>query len=289
MEPAFFAEFSRPDGGAVWDPGTGRLRSGHTPPLDAQFAPGNGLEGLRIRDMLLVLDAGVQGLRRIGIEDRDGELQDDRARIHALVDEVDGAARDLRAIIQGLSPRLETRKRRQQRGVNIDNSPSKSTEQPLFYDPHEARQDDHVDPVVLQQLHRVLLRLAVEFCPERRAIDEVRGDIPCGCPLQDPRVRHVTEDAGHDSAQPLRIDRIQDRLEIRAAAGSDDAESDHRREILAARVRLRQVTCVPRLGGRSRLSIWNNRALARMSKMIPLACIVLSQGALVVDPIRTPV
>ena len=55
-----------------------------------------------------------------GVRQLDRALQDDRPGVDALVDEVDGDAEDLDAVVDRLLDRVETRERRQQRRMDVD-------------------------------------------------------------------------------------------------------------------------------------------------------------------------
>ena len=57
--------------------------------------------------MLDLEDAGGQGVDVVLRRDRDRALEDDRAVIDALVDEVDGRASDADAVLDGLTLRVE--------------------------------------------------------------------------------------------------------------------------------------------------------------------------------------
>jgi hypothetical protein len=57
--------------------------------------------------VLLLEDAGREGVCVVAFEDGDGFLQDDDAVVELLVDEVDGAAGDLDAVVEGLVLRVE--------------------------------------------------------------------------------------------------------------------------------------------------------------------------------------
>ena len=55
-----------------------------------------------------MLDAGVEGGGGVVVMNRDGLLGDDGAGVDALIDEMDGAAGDFHAVIEGLFPCLES-------------------------------------------------------------------------------------------------------------------------------------------------------------------------------------
>jgi hypothetical protein len=53
-------------------------------------------------------------------------LQNDHAVVHGLIDEMDAAARDFGAIVEGLLLRVEAGKRGQQRGMDVQNAVGKA-------------------------------------------------------------------------------------------------------------------------------------------------------------------
>ena len=55
-----------------------------------------------------MLDAGVEGGGVVVVVHRDGLLGDDGAGIDALIDEMDGAAGDFDAVVEGLFPCFES-------------------------------------------------------------------------------------------------------------------------------------------------------------------------------------
>ena len=62
----------------------------------------------RVEAMLLDEDPRRQRVLRVVVEDGHGGLQDDRPGVHALVDEVDGCAGDLDAVLEGLALGVQT-------------------------------------------------------------------------------------------------------------------------------------------------------------------------------------
>jgi len=58
--------------------------------------------GLGVDAMLLFQDTLGKGVFVVGVEDRDGGLQDDGAGVEIFVDKMDGAAGEFDAIVEGL-------------------------------------------------------------------------------------------------------------------------------------------------------------------------------------------
>ena len=69
--------------------------------------------------MLLLKDAGGEAGFVVGVEYRDCLLQNDGAVVEFFVDKVDSTARDLHTIGESLFLGLKSRKRRQQRRMNV--------------------------------------------------------------------------------------------------------------------------------------------------------------------------
>ena len=72
--------------------------------------------------MFFFEDAVGERVSGIGIEDRDGSLQDDRAAVQLLIHEVDRAAGNLDAMRPRLILGIETRKGGQQRRMDVENA-----------------------------------------------------------------------------------------------------------------------------------------------------------------------
>ena len=87
--------------------------SSHSASAAIQIARCHGLEDLGIEAMLLLQDSGGQGCLGVVVLDSDGCLRNDRTVVHFLVDEVNGDARDLVAMLQGLPLCMEALEGRQ--------------------------------------------------------------------------------------------------------------------------------------------------------------------------------
>ena len=71
--------------------------------------------------------------------------------VQVLVDKVHRAASHFHAIVEGLLLRVEARKRRQQRGMNVENAIGKRRHKLRRKQPHVAGQADQVDPCAVRQ------------------------------------------------------------------------------------------------------------------------------------------
>jgi len=78
--------------------------------------------GLGVDAMLLFQDALGKGVLVVGIENRDDGLKNYGAGIEIFVDEMDGAAGEFDAVIEGLPLRFEAGERRKERGMDIEDA-----------------------------------------------------------------------------------------------------------------------------------------------------------------------
>jgi hypothetical protein len=66
----------------------------------------------------------------VAVEDGDGGLDDDGAGVEAFVDEMDGAAGEFYAVLQGLELGLEAGEGGQQRGVDVEDAVGEALDEP---------------------------------------------------------------------------------------------------------------------------------------------------------------
>jgi len=78
--------------------------------------------GLGVDSMFLFQDALGKGVLVVGIEDRNGGLQDDGACVEIFVDEMDGAAGEFHAVVERLLLGFEAGEGREERGMNIEDA-----------------------------------------------------------------------------------------------------------------------------------------------------------------------
>lgn len=78
--------------------------------LDADFLASDGGDAFGKKFVFRDLNSFVEGFMRVVVEDGDGLLGDDRAGINAGINEMDGAASDFYAMIEGLFPGFEAGK-----------------------------------------------------------------------------------------------------------------------------------------------------------------------------------
>lgn len=75
--------------------------------LDLVAAGSDAGDGFRVSDVFFGEDAIGEGVGIVCGEDGDGALEDDDAVVEVLVDEVDGAAGELNAVVEGLGLGVE--------------------------------------------------------------------------------------------------------------------------------------------------------------------------------------
>ena len=91
-------------------------------------------------------------------------------------------------------------------------------------DAHEAREDDGVDPGVLEDLDAVLFRGVRELRLPRRAVEELARDVVLARTVQDLRVREVREHDLDLRVERARFDRVDDGLHVRAGTRPQNAQ-----------------------------------------------------------------
>ena len=82
--------------------------------------------GLGVDAMLLFQDALGKGVLVVGVENRDGGLENDGAGVEIFVDEVDGAAGKFYAVFEGLLLRFEAGEGWEKRGMDIQDALGKA-------------------------------------------------------------------------------------------------------------------------------------------------------------------
>jgi hypothetical protein len=123
-------------------------------------------DGFRVEVPFGLLDAGVEGGGGVVVVHGDGLLGDDGAGIDALIDEVDGAAGDFHAVIEGLFPGFEAGEGGEERGMDVDDAVGEGAEEFAFQDAHETGEDDKIDLGVLEDGDEAAFGLFVELGAE---------------------------------------------------------------------------------------------------------------------------
>ena len=196
----------------------------HPAALDGEPAGGEERKRLGERLVLLDLDARVQGLGRVVLEDRHRLLHDDGAGVRSGVDEMNRHARDLASVVERLGPAVDARERGEKRGVDVEDAVRERGEQLGLDDAHEAREHDSVDASALQELDAAVFRRAFQLRLPRRAVEVLAGNAVLLRTVEDLRVRDVREDEAYVCIKRARFDRVDDGLHVRARAGPENSE-----------------------------------------------------------------
>ncbi len=101
-----------------------------------------------------------QRLRGVIVQHRHRPLQDDRPGVDARIDQVDGAARKLDPMFDGLSMGVKPGKSRQERGVDVDDPPFKPAHKRFGQDAHITGEDDPLGAGALDLLGEQVVVLA---------------------------------------------------------------------------------------------------------------------------------
>ena len=107
-------------------------------------------DGLAVGNVLLLEDAFGEGVSVVAVEYGDEFLEDDGSVVELLVDEVDGAAGDLNAVVEGLSLGVETREGREQRGVDVEDALREGLDKAWREKAHVACEANQVDAMLLE-------------------------------------------------------------------------------------------------------------------------------------------
>ena len=203
------------------------------PSTPNRLAPFDKYPALRHRDD----DAGIEGgfnpldplvkrRRRVRRQNRNGVLCDDRSAVDALVDEMHRAAGDFHAVIEGLFPGFQSRKRGKQGGMNVDDSIRESAEEFTFQDAHESGEHDEIDPRLLKSLDVGLFRVVIEFGAEFAGGDVFRRQPPFAGSRQNSGVGNIAENNRDLGEGGSGANGIGDRDHVRALAGTEDTDAE---------------------------------------------------------------
>ena len=146
-------------------------------------------------------------------------LKQDRAAVHALVDEVDGHARHLHAVLDRLLDRAEPGERGKQRRMHVHDPPGEAADEARREQLHEPGEHDELHLALLEPAGERLVALgSVGLVGQRehRRLDPR----PLG-PLEPASVRAARHDA--DDLDPVpAVHVVDERLEVRPLARDQD-------------------------------------------------------------------
>ena len=151
----------------------------------------------------------------------DRALEHDRPGVHARVDEVHRHTEDLHPVLEGLLDRAHAREGRQQRGMDVEDPVGEARHEAGVEDRHVAGEHHELDPLLGQPVaHGGVARGAR---PELRAQEDPRRHARGPGALERARRGLI---AGHgDDLDLAAVDAVEQRLEVRALARGEDADS----------------------------------------------------------------
>lgn len=186
--------------------------------------PGEGGEdGGGVEDVLLNLNAGVEGLRGIAGEDGYKGLHDDLAAVHAGIDVMDGAAGLGDSGLESLLPGLNAGEVRKECGVNVENAVGERLQEGLFDEPHEAGQANQVYAEGLQLSRDLGLQLKRKLVFVTAAVHILGRDTAAASTLQDESILMIGENDDDLGIQTPIIDGVEDGLTVAAATGPQNS------------------------------------------------------------------
>ena len=119
--------------------------------FETRLAGGKQPQRIGIDAVLYPKDSRRQRLRRVVIGDRNRALHQDRTGIGFRNDKMHGGAGNLHAGAQRLALRVEPRKRRQQRRMNVEHAAIPALHEFGRQQPHESAEANQLDPMLLQR------------------------------------------------------------------------------------------------------------------------------------------
>jgi hypothetical protein len=179
-----------------------------------------------IKLVLRLLNARVQSFRSVGIQHRHRFLAQDRPGINTGIDQMDGATGHFNAVIESLFPCFQTRERRQERGVDIDDAAFEGAEERAFKDAHKTGEHNQVCLSVLERFDEGEFGFVIEFGAEFAG-----GDVLCGNRealgfLKNAGIWHIAEHNGDLGRHGAIGAAAGQRIEVRAFAGAEHGETE---------------------------------------------------------------
>ena len=207
-------------------PRSPHLAEPHIPPPGEAVVPAQHPRNrLGISDVFLLQHPRCQALGRIVVHDGYSPLHHDRAVVHRLIHKVHRASRYLGAELQRLCLRIQSRKRRQQRRMHIQDAVRKRAHKLRAQDSHISRQAHQVHAMLVQPCDH--LRIVFRALASCRGHSK-RGQPPLARDCQPGRLCLVREHhCDLRTRQPVPADRIRDRDKIRSSPGEQYPESLH--------------------------------------------------------------
>lgn len=181
-----------------------------------------GLDCLGIRPMLLDEDARRQRIDRVIVQHRHAALHDDRAAIELRCHKVHRHTGELYAVLERLSLRVDARKRRKERRMDIENGIRKRLEHGSADEPHEPSQADQADMTRAQGAHECAVELIAYR--ERAMTDVERLDPGLAGTIEARRFGTIRDDNRNLGLEATFSNRIDYSLKVTAAPRDENAD-----------------------------------------------------------------
>ena len=173
--------------------------------------------------MLLREDSRRERFGCISRKNWHGALHHDWPAVQFRSDEVDGYAAHLHAMLNRLPLRLQTRKRRQQRRMDVENRVRERFNERRTNKPHESGKADQGNIARAQLPHQ---RAIVVVSRRPRAMGKADGFDSGRSRSTQPRGIFTVRDDDRDRGiEPAVRNRVDECLKIASASGDEDAES----------------------------------------------------------------
>lgn len=115
-----------------------------------KICPQNNIDRFRISNVFLLQDPRPKRVLVVAAEHRNSLLHNDRAMIQFFIHKMHRAAGNLHTISESLLLRLQPRKSRQQRGMDIENPPRKLLHKPWRKQTHVPGKANQIDIMLLE-------------------------------------------------------------------------------------------------------------------------------------------
>lgn len=191
---------------------------------DADLVEGEASKDGGIELAFRLLNPGVEAFWSVVVENRHGLLAEDGAGVDSVIDEVDGAACELDAVVESLFPSFEPWEGREQGGVDINHTLPEMLEEIRFDDAHEAGEDDKIDLGLLERADKLLFGGFVELGAISAGGDEPGGDSEVTGAIEDPCLRDIAEHEGDRRGEGAGSALFGDGNHVGALARAEDTE-----------------------------------------------------------------
>jgi hypothetical protein len=176
--------------------------------------------------MLGLLNARMQALRRVTRKDWNLGLGNDFPAVHSFVHKMHRAAGNRLARLESLSPRFETREFREQRRVDIDDTPREGPQNWGFQNAHVARQDDKIHSYASQSLNQIFLTLDGETSFETGFLYPCGGNTGIPSHSQNPGINDVRTNDNDAGVEPASPNSFVNGAEVRSFARAEHTEAE---------------------------------------------------------------